>query len=177
MQVTYGITLEDLVALSLYHFKTSRSGRRTVRMWQVLAPGLGVLFIVLPTCWRGSVAMVIGLVLWVIYSIAWVLLIPAFFRVFLKRNVTKAYKEGQNRSMIGRHTMTLGPDGVVDTTEFGEERHVWSVVEKIAEDENYVFIYLSATSAHVVPKRAFAQQADLGAFLNTARAYQAQHAA
>jgi len=177
MQVIYGNTLEDLVALSLHHFENSRTGRRTVRMWQVLAPLLGALVIVLPR-WSSDVLTIsIGLVIWVIYSVAWVLLIPVFFRVLLRRNATKLHKEGQNRGRLGRHTMTLTPDGIVDTTEFGEERHTWSVVEKIAEDENYVFIYMSATSAHVIPKRAFAHQAALDAFLNTARAFQAQCAA
>ncbi|MEJ2279968.1 MAG: YcxB family protein [Candidatus Lokiarchaeota archaeon] len=59
----------------------------------------------------------------------------------------------------------LGYDILKETTEFNELRTKWVAVNKIEEDENYIYIFLTSVSAHVIPKKYFDTKSDIVKFV------------
>ena len=49
--------------------------------------------------------------------------------------------------------MILSEDGIVDSNSNGETKVNWSGIIKLQEDESNLYIYNSAVSAYIIPKR------------------------
>jgi hypothetical protein len=77
----------------------------------------------------------------------------------------------EERAGVGQHHLTLAGDGITDRSSYGESKTAWGDVEQVAVTRDHVFLYTSATAAHVVPRRAFADPAALKQFVATAREY------
>jgi len=53
----------------------------------------------------------------------------------------------------------------------------WPAVERIVVNRDLIYLNVNAVSAVIVPRRAFSQDSDFQAFVETARRYQAEAAA
>jgi len=60
----------------------------------------------------------------------------------------------QNRTFFTDHTLTLGPDGLREQTEFNDTHHTWAAIQKVARTRGHLFLYVSQNGAHVIPRRA-----------------------
>jgi hypothetical protein len=71
--------------------------------------------------------------------------------------------------LVGEHRLSIAPDEVREFTSVGDTGRHWSGVEKIHVTDAYAFIYLSAVTAFVVPKRAFATELAFQEFARSAQ--------
>jgi hypothetical protein len=76
-------------------------------------------------------------------------------------------REQPGKGQLGRHTLVLADNGVVETTAVGETRTSWAGVDRIEQDDKYIYVYTSAAAAHIIPKRVFIA-ADADAFYQLA---------
>jgi hypothetical protein len=60
---------------------------------------------------------------------------------------------------VGKHTLSITSAGVTDKTRFGNTVTTWRDVRKVVATNEHVFIYVSDTVAHVVPRRDFPDEA------------------
>lgn len=179
MTVEYELGLEDVVAFQLHHERHSRAGARCFR-----------------TAWRGSAIVWVGVSVLVWYCFvsngyspvdAARLALPLFILVVyclwryprnyfarIQQIATEQYLEGNNRGLFCRHRLTISPEGVSDETEFGEGKSAWAAVEQVGANADYFFVYLSAASAFIVPRRAFVHDWNFDDFVATARRYHEQ---
>lgn len=67
--------------------------------------------------------------------------------------VDKFLKEGKNKDLIGLRTMEFKDKEIECRSLNSDSRIKIEMIEKIREDENYYFIYLTTISAYVIPKR------------------------
>ena len=70
----------------------------------------------------------------------------------MKRNVLKLYGEGKNKTILGEHILEITDTEIIDKTEPSEQRTRISAVELIGSNAEYVFIYIGALSAHIIPR-------------------------
>jgi hypothetical protein len=70
----------------------------------------------------------------------------------------------KNRTVLTEHTITLREDGFVEETAYNKTEHKWISVQKLARTRKYIFIYIAQHMAHVVPRRAFRDDAQWDAF-------------
>jgi len=61
----------------------------------------------------------------------------------------------KSKAFLTEHTITLGESFFTAETRFSHTEAKWFAVEKLARTRNHFFIYVSKTSAHVIPRRAF----------------------
>jgi YcxB-like protein len=54
------------------------------------------------------------------------------------------------------HTITLTDDALIEITPVNEARHLWAGLHSVVNAPHYVFIFVAANAAHIIPKRAFA---------------------
>jgi hypothetical protein len=178
MELEYEFTLDDQLASLKYQAQRSRAGRRTPTavfiVWATLAalafpvyhatkgpgtPGSATLREFL-TC----TAVVLG-----------VLLLQALvLAVIRSRHIRQTLTDGENKALYCTHALAIRPDCLTDETSLRKYRWAWEAIEAIEEDENHVFIYITAVSALPIPKRAFQNQRHAQLFLDEARRFKAQ---
>ena len=70
--------------------------------------------------------------------------------------------------ILGQHVLEIRDEGLVERTEFNESLHRWPSIYRILSHPGYLYIYVNATSAHMVPKRSFSPE-ELNSFETSLR--------
>jgi hypothetical protein len=157
MEIEYQLTPDDLYAFqwrAVFNSSiTQRAGRKVYAYWFLAL----LLIAVLPAI--GPDGFVISRVSFTFLLVAFPAVALAQWyltRRLMRRAILQLLKqEKPDKGHLGRHRIVLSDDGVVETTAVGESRTSWAGVDRIEQNPEYIFIYTSPPSAHVVPKRAF----------------------
>jgi YcxB-like protein len=73
--------------------------------------------------------------------------------------------EGRNRTLLGRQRVTISPESITRSSDFDQTTVRWSAVERVIKDKNHAFVYTSALTAIIVPRRAFADTVAFDVFV------------
>ncbi|KZR58940.1 YcxB family protein [Pseudobacillus badius] len=157
MKLSYELTKEDYLAFNLYYIKNSAAITKSLFAQRFFPP---IAFLVLPFIFTGITGeFLVGLsVVFMLTAVAWMMFYPRYFYWHVKNGVNKALNEGKNENLIGEHTFTLHEDGFIEKNKVEERKVSWSGIEKVAENEEYYFLFFSSMSAYILPKRAFADE-------------------
>ncbi len=167
MQVTFGVSVHDIVAHAVYQAEHSKAYRRdrAAQEW-IIALLLGF-FILL-----GGITRNVGLVVFSLSLLGVALVVIPRSHGWAVARMTRALiAEGENRGVLGKHTLEITPEAVVDTTQYTSSKVLWSAVEGIDTTEEYAFIHTGAKGGHAIPKRVFSDETDFEQFVATAREY------
>src|SRR5206468_3413556 len=86
--------------------------------------------------------------------------------------VERTVTDPQNRKLyLGWRRCSIGPEGVTCRQEEADMTLKWASVLKVAQDDEYLFLYTAAHTAIAVPRRPFASDAAFQKFVKAARAY------
>lgn len=90
-----------------------------------------------------------------IFSILWVV---AWILEFVIRKIAfwRSFTSDKNRLVICEHTITLGEEVLIELSPFNEGRHRWNGIYQVVDATDYIYIFVSQSMAHIIPKRAFA---------------------
>lgn len=166
--------MDDIIAFNLYHYEHSPTTRRQMYWMRYIWPVVIALLII-------AIGSLAGLAFWstgagLAVILVWVIFFPKLLRRELRSRMRSYLLEGGNAAMIGKRTLSLDPDSIVETSDAGENKTRWSAVEKIVKHQDVIYIYISAVFAHAVPRRAFETDAEFNRFFETARELKAQSA-
>ena len=167
--VEYERTIEDIIEFNLFHMKNSPSLRRQALVTQVAAALLAVIVSL-------SMGYLLGLdkkagtgflyILTLVLSIASFFIVPYLSRAEVINGFRKATKEGDNKAILGYQTMSLTPDNIFVKTQIGESKYTWASIDKIAQNDQFIFVYISSINAIVIPRKAFSTDSSLQEFVN-----------
>jgi hypothetical protein len=90
----------------------------------------------------------------VIYLIVFVGIL-AFFQCVL--GLANAFIP-KHRGVVGRHILELTEQGLIERTDYNETLHRWPSISRVLSLGGYLYIYVSDTNSHQVPKRCFSPQ-------------------
>lgn len=163
MKIRFEVTIEDMIAFNRYHVLNSSSYWPTVILGMTLVSILPLsLMLVLILSRRVSLiaSLMIGLLVagWAAFT---------YYRKFpaaIEKSTRRFLKQGNNQGLFGTHELEIEDEWLVERTDVNASRQAWKAIERIVETDEYVFIYLSAVSAHVIPKPAVTS-GDLAAFV------------
>ena len=165
--IEYERTLNDILNYNLYHFKHSPSLRRQALVGRitgsvlVVVVSLALMYIIDSDKHLDSVAYIFAL----IGAVISFLIFPWLHTRGIRNRTLKLLNEGSNKGLLGRQRITLQDEGLYCESPSGETKLKWEAIERIVTNEDYMFVYLGSVNAIVIPKRAFASQSDLHAFL------------
>lgn len=152
MELTYELTMDDLIHYNMYHTLHSESTKRVLRKNRILFPILFTL-IGLSTAYLTK-DIVIG-----ICFIAGGLFLAIFYKKLyinlVKKSITASFASGNNDIMLGSRTMRIEKDAVYYNSELSESKYKGKFINQILSDEKYVYVYLSAITSFIVPKNLF----------------------
>ena len=75
----------------------------------------------------------------------------------------------RNKTFLTEHTITLNDDCFTEESLYGRAEMKWIIVQKLVRTKNYIFIYVTRNSAHVVPRRAFRDNQEWTSFFEFCR--------
>lgn len=180
MEVEFELGIDDVLAFSRYHERRSPAVRRARRLQQLilaifaflvfLAYGLVCALTASPETFLLDIRFMAG------FGSVWLLFLALSIaaRHIQGRVFRRMLDEGKNKSTIGKHRLSVGQRGIMDLTAFSEQCTTWQGVERIADNEEYIFLYINAISAHVIPKCAFEHMRHMKVFLDEARRLKAE---
>ncbi len=164
--IEYTVAVADIVAFNDHHHRTSPHTRRMIRTLQMVV-GLAIVGMGVWPLFQGAPALTFGPLLAV--GVAFVIAMPALFAWSVRRSARRQLAEGHNRSVLGPRKLEIGDDALVEISEQGQQQTRWSAVERVVVTDEHVFIYLSATAGHTVPRGAFATAEQMHAFVGAVR--------
>ena len=169
MVIDYENSLDDIMALNLYHHQQSSEARRTRQILQYGPPAALVLIALVQVSVFGS-ALTSSLP-WLFFAGIWALFVPFSLRRSMRKKVAKMVLQGDDTGVAGRHKLSLSSDAVTDKISAKKTKTKWSEVRKIAATGGHLFIYISDTAAYIVPRRAFEDESKYREFVDTAMRY------
>jgi len=182
MTAEYDLTKDDLSAFSLYHhFHSTTARRQYLRSWFVPAV---IWLLVCIVIWRLAdrergaplrtfldlLPLFSGVPIYLIYF-------PWAYRRKVRKIIAGMAGEGHNRGLLSHHRVEISPQGITDTSELRQSSTAWRAVERVARNGDYAFVYVSALSAIIVPRRAFTTPTEFEEFVKTSSSYHEKAAA
>jgi hypothetical protein len=157
LHVEYNLTPDDLYA---YHWRAFYKASVLKRSrWKPAA----ILFFafaltaVVPAV--GPTGIRWRLISWPFLAIVFPITVLLYYmieRSMVRRAIRKLVaREKPDRGQLGRHTIRLLDEGFQETTAVGESRTYWAGIDRVEQDDGYIYLYTAAAAAHVIPKRAF----------------------
>jgi hypothetical protein len=70
----------------------------------------------------------------------------------------------KNPGFYTQHIFAIAPEGFVEETSVNRTEHKWTGVQTVVKRQKYLLIYIGSNQAHVIPRRAFNDQADWDLF-------------
>ncbi len=174
MTIAFNVVLDDLVHFNRFHWQQSPWARRSRFRSRVVVTLLGGFAGVVGAAMAGMLSPLVLLAMFAVgAAFLWTMeFLWMYFclRVWQPRALRRVLAEGHNKKALGLHELELSDAGVFERTPHGESRQLWSSIERVVEDDRYVFIYTQATGAHVIPKAAFPDADTVSQFFSKARA-------
>jgi hypothetical protein len=175
MEVEYSLTVEDFLALQRHrttgpavNFKRAVKGPSWVSLVALVV--LVALLVLLPES-SGWWLVLRRLVLVLLGTAAGAVAMLTFFASSVRRLVRKELTDGHNAWALATRRFRIGPDGVEI---FGPDHQAWQrwpLIWKVDVTPEYVFFFDTSTRAHIVPRRAFADEGQWEKFLMLVRRY------
>jgi hypothetical protein len=166
VKITYRLAIEDLIHFNLYHAQQSPSVKRVNRLTFLIIP-IVMVVVMRPNSMIVAVCTAAG-------AFGGALLFHSLcLRWITPWLIRRMLNEGTTKGITGEHELEISSDGVHERTSVNDRRDRWASVDRIVEDDCYIFICLQATMAHIIPKSSFATLDQASVFMNEARALKA----
>jgi hypothetical protein len=166
MDLKYQLTEEDYINFNLFHMKNSETIMKSVRNQRIFTPVFYLVFSVVFS-FLLDIPFLVSFTPFFILSVLWVLFYPKYLFGRAIRHTKKLVKEGRNENILGEHHMVLSDEGIVDKTSKGETRVTWSGINELKENDQYIYLYNSAVSGYILPKREFENVEEIRRYINT----------
>jgi hypothetical protein len=154
MRLEYELTKQDYIDFNIYYIKNSDTLKRSLIIQRYV---MAVFFLIIPF----AIYRVTDIPLWYwlavffVVAVLWVIFYPKYFMSATIKRISKLVDEGKNKDMLGKHIITVNEEGIKEESKNGDSRINWDGVEKVAEAENHIFIYISSVMAYIIPKSIF----------------------
>lgn len=169
MKLEFKITNKDYLEFNLFHMDNSDQFRKSLLVSRVLLTFIiiGVAFLAM----HGNTER--HLIGYTYFAVLWVLIMAFFnkgFRGVVKKRIEKMIEEGKNSGFVGNYVLTLSDEGINVITDNNVMKTKWVGIERIAENQDYIFIYVGAVAAYIIPANAFTDSNQKEEFKNTLNA-------
>ena len=170
------LTKDDWSAFNYYrHFHSPTGRRQYLRAW--FSSVVVVLFVCLgisllaslnsPTPGATFLAL-IPLYTGALFCLVW---FPWAYRRKVRKIVAGVLGEGRNRTLLGKQRVAISPEGITKSSDFDRMTVAWSGIERVIKDKAHAYVYTSAWSAIIVPRRAFTDDVGFDEFVALATQY------
>jgi hypothetical protein len=171
ISIDYETELSDILASSLYFHETAIATRRGKQLVGWIFGAGAILLWVLGWfagpddrlfAWAVAGALSLLCAVW-----------PAIYRWRVRRLVSNISREGSPLNLVGPRRMTLTREYVVVSSPVSQTTLRWIGVSQVVRRPDALYLTVSSFSALLVPRRAFASDAQFAQFAQAAQDYHA----
>lgn len=159
MTIEFEVTPEDYATFGWYHQSQPGPGAATLKRMR-----FGFVLVCLAVF---VISQALGPepsnYVWLLLAVLWYALFPAFIRRSARRSMQRIAEQGICRGSVGPHQLTIGAEGITDTTPYYVWTTYWAGVERVVKLSDRVIVYVGPNAAVQVPRRAFASDASFDA--------------
>lgn len=158
MTIAYEIAEEDYIEFNLYHIQNSPSQKKLYNMMRFLLP---VPFVPV-VYFTGTLVLHQPSILWMIVAILyyawWLYFYPKQHKKTIKKQTIKLLDEGDNTSFFAKKSLDIVDDNLIFMEENATSTLSKDKIKSIKEYDDMFVLYLSAVSAHIIPKQYLSDQ-------------------
>jgi hypothetical protein len=165
MTVEYQLTPDDFTTFNLYHFNHSPTARR--QYYRGLLLPVVVWLSIWALLWYRTyidsgapLQAFLDLLPLLVFVPLYLLAYPWLRRRTFRQTVSTMANEGSNRDLFGWHRVSVRDEGITEEGQHSRSTFSWDAVEKVAMTDDHVYVYVSAMAAIIIPRRAFASEAE-----------------
>jgi hypothetical protein len=100
------------------------------------------------------------------WGLIFVFMAPSYVRSKLKKRLLKIVNSVKKADILGDRTISIDESIIIAKGEHSKTTMEWSSVMKFVEIDNYFFMYFSANSGLIFPKRVFQSKHQMDDLLN-----------
>ncbi|GEK91235.1 YcxB family protein [Alkalibacterium kapii] len=165
MKLEYELTEEDYLNFNIYHSRKSPSIKKKIFIQRIMGP---IIFMITPFVVTNfsDIPLWYWLTIFIFMSIVWFIYYPKYVNWELKKGVEKMLEEGNNENLFDRKSLTITEEGLREVSSIGSSNVSWDKINSVDETKEYIYVYISSLSAHIIPKRAFNDPNEQKNFLN-----------
>ena len=171
--VEYELTLDDYLAFNDFYQRKSPAARAAFRtawilrtiLWSVAGlVAAAWVYRFAPAAFGQTVTMI------VVLEVIMLALYPMTRRRALRRAVQHHYLQDNAGMLFVRRSLTLTPEYVVESTPYSQTITRWMGIVDVCVEPEAIYLFTSAVSSRIVPRRVFAGEADFRGFGSIAQA-------
>lgn len=155
----YRITLneEDYVRFRIFHFYHSKLGKRQLRSARTSMIKLSVIIILMLLTSDVQLDWIVFYtIMWTIGSVFFYFYAPKKMEKNIRRQVSMTKEDGK-LPFSGDTEIEFLESMIVQRSEHGESHVTYSDIERIYIDQEYLYIYINAVQASVIPYRCLGE--------------------
>lgn len=164
MKIKYEIVKDDYLKFNMYHINNSKKSKKEMMLHRIFVPigiaGLAFAFNILT-----QMPLMIGIPLFFGAAILWAIFFPKYYKQNAMKNVSKMLGDGIHSNSISKYTLTVKEEGLLVSSQAGQNVQRWNEIKKFVETDEYIFIYVTESMANVIPKRCFKNKAEEEEFI------------
>lgn len=165
MKINYNLNKDDYVNFNIYHSQHSDSIKKNLKTQRFITP---LIFFIFPFIAKVNtgISFFYWLSIFAVIYILWTIYYPKYYFHTVKKGVGRMIEEGKNHDLLGPKTIELREDDIFSSGENSESKVKWHSAERYIETDQYIFIYISAMEAYIIPKRDFESEDQKESFIN-----------
>lgn len=153
----YKIKLDekDYIEFNDYHLSNSVAGKKAVNLIRILVPLLFLCAISIFLIANADGELIITLAITaVVVSILMVFFSKKILIISMSKSIKRLKKDGK-LPFNGEVIITFDEDGIHEKTLNSESKINYTLVEKIGQNKQAIYIYMSAVQAYIIPLSCF----------------------
>lgn len=180
MEIEYTPEKEDAIAFALFNMLQSPPLRHERRNGLIISSimlflatlTIATLLITVISKASISTSLLIGLAISLFITIPSSISLSSSYKDNLNSNTRKrisaSIDSGRNRGWLCKHRLVLDEEGLSTSSEYGEGHTKWSGIERVEQNDDYIFIYFNFSSAIVLNKKHFPSESAAADFFSFA---------
>ena len=92
-------------------------------------------------------------------SFAFFLQYPNMMKTIAINPIKRNYLDGENENIFPERTIDMHPEKIILNNEKNVRSITWKSIEKLLENDQYIYLFTSTTAAIIIPKRAIPSDA------------------
>lgn len=164
MKIDYQLNKQDYIDFNMNYMSNSKTVKSLFIAQRYVVP---IIFLLIPFIMIRVKNITLGywVNIFLVCYILWVIFYPKYFKWTTSKRMVKMLDEGDNTDMLGKRSLTLSEEGVIDCSTLSESKTAWSAIEKITQTQKHIFIFISSVSAYILPVRVFKNDNEKNKFI------------
>jgi hypothetical protein len=150
MKISFELTIDDWMAFQKHYLSTSKQFKQTKIFVIMMVPVILLIFSLFQY-FKGEFNYY-TIAIYIIISLFWFFFYPKQFDKSCLKKTKKMLEEGNNSALLGIHNIEFNDDYFFVKEPGSEYKTNWSAINKVEENDKYIFIYITSVSACIIPK-------------------------